>query len=136
MHAHFRLDMFAFRGTDDLKVAIRFEQGDFGAEFVDLLFQVAHLSGVFVVRTIAGTLLIFAVQKTAHSFARQVGHAARARGDTNLPQSGELLFRHPDADDPRPWSQDSHIELRQGIRILELQIRLHGWGGGQMIRGG
>jgi hypothetical protein len=50
--------------------------------------------------TIAGTLLISAAQKTAHGFARQVGNAARTCGDTNPPQSGELLFRHSDADDP------------------------------------
>ena len=100
IHACFRVDVLALSGTAALRVAIRLEHGDFCAEFVDLLFQVAHLGGVFIARTIAVCLMISAAQETAHGFARQIRHAARAGGDTNLPQSGELLFRHSDADDP------------------------------------
>jgi len=99
IRARVRLDVFGSRGAAP-QVAIRFEQGDFGTELVDLLFQAAHLSRVLVVRTVAGTLLVCAVQKATHGFARQVRHAARAGGHTKPPQSGELLFRHSDADDP------------------------------------
>src|ERR1700733_2089530 len=118
-----------------LNISICLEERNFGAEFVDLLFQVSHLSGVFALGSIAGILLIRATQKSTHGFARQIRYAACAAGNTDPPQSGELLFGHSDADDPRPRSQDSHIELRNGIKISVQRWRLRGWVISRMIRG-